>query len=117
MTDRISSRQRQILELLLTNKAGLSIDEIASALDISRNAVQQHFTSLERDGYIQTGIMKKTAGRPVRTFVLTEAGVNWEDLEVLTEAGTNWTDIGVLSKAGVNWEDLEIGTAAGRERV
>ena len=43
MTEKIRSRQQQILKLLLENKAGLSIDEIATALNISRNAVQQHF--------------------------------------------------------------------------
>lgn len=76
MAEKIRSRQHQILKLLLENKAGLSIDEIATALNISRNAVQQHFTVLERDGYIQTGVLNKTAGRPVRSFVLTEAGIN-----------------------------------------
>jgi len=76
MAEKIGSRQHQILQLLLENKAGLSIDEIATALNISRNAVQQHFAVLERDGYIQTGGLNKTAGRPVRSFVLTEAGIN-----------------------------------------
>ncbi len=76
MTDKIKSRQQQILNLLLENKAGLSIDEIATALNISRNAVQQHFTVLERDGYIQMGVLNKTAGRPVRSYVLTQAGIN-----------------------------------------
>ena len=76
MTEKIGSRQQQILKLLLENKAGLSIDEIATALDISRNAVQQHFAVLERNGYIQAGVLNKTAGRPVRSFVLTEAGIN-----------------------------------------
>ncbi len=76
MNDRSGSRQHQILELMLKNKAGLSIDETADSLGISRNAVQQHFSILERDGYITTGGQKKTAGRPVRTFVLTESGVN-----------------------------------------
>ncbi len=76
MTEKIKPRQQQILKLLLENKAGLSIDEIATALDISRNAVQQHFTVLEKDGYIRTGAVSKTAGRPVRRFVLTEAGIN-----------------------------------------
>jgi DeoR family transcriptional regulator, suf operon transcriptional repressor len=76
MTEKIKPRQQQILKLLLENKAGLSIDEIATALDISRNAVQQHFTVLEKDGYIQMGMVNKTAGRPVRSFVLTEAGIN-----------------------------------------
>ena len=77
MTGRISSRQHQILELLLKNRAGLSIDEIANVLDISRNAVQQHFSTLERDHLIKKGVLKKTAGRPVRTYVLAEAGVNY----------------------------------------
>ncbi|CAA9889629.1 conserved hypothetical protein [Candidatus Methylobacter favarea] len=76
MTEKIRPRQHQILRLLLENKAGLSIDEIATALNISRNAVQQHFTGLERQGYIQTGVLNKTAGRPVRSYVLTEAGIN-----------------------------------------
>jgi DeoR family transcriptional regulator, suf operon transcriptional repressor len=76
MTEKIRSRHQQILKLLLENKVGLSIDEIATALNISRSAVQQHFSVLERDGYIQTGVFNKTAGRPVRSFVLTEAGIN-----------------------------------------
>ena len=76
MAEKVGSRQQQILNLLLENKAGLSIDEIATALNISRNAVQQHFTVLERDGYIQAGVLNKTAGRPVRSYVLTEAGIN-----------------------------------------
>ena len=77
MTDKIGSRQQQILKLLLENKSGLSIDELALLLDISRNAVQQHVTLLERDGYLVTGDLCKTAGRPMRTFVLTEAGINY----------------------------------------
>ena len=76
MAEKVGSRQQQILNLLLEKKAGLSIDEIANALNISRNAVQQHFTVLEKDGYIQTGVLNKTAGRPVRSYVLTEAGIN-----------------------------------------
>ncbi len=76
MTGRISIRQHQILELLLKNRVGLSIDEIANAINISRNAVQQHFSTLERDCFIKKGVLKKTAGRPVRSYVLTEAGIN-----------------------------------------
>lgn len=76
MSERIKPRQQEILKLLLENRAGLSIDELASALDISRNAVQQHLTTLEKDSYVQMGRLSKTAGRPVRRFVLTEAGIN-----------------------------------------
>lgn len=76
MADGISIRQQQILDLLLEKKSGLCIDEIAAALGISRNAVQQHLNKLERDGYVELGSLNKTAGRPVRSFVLTEAGFN-----------------------------------------
>jgi len=76
MAEKIESRQQQILKLLLENKAGLSIEQIATPLNISRTAVRQHFIALERDGYIQTGVLNQTAGRPVRSFVLTEAGIN-----------------------------------------
>jgi DeoR family transcriptional regulator, suf operon transcriptional repressor len=76
MADSIGSRQRQLLELLLKNKEGLCIDELAKALCISRNAVQQHISVLELEGYLQAGELNKTAGRPVRRYVLTEAGIN-----------------------------------------
>ena len=76
MTGKIGPRQQQILKLLLENKTGLSIDEIATELAISRNAVQQHFSVLEKNGYIQAGALNKTVGRPVRSYVLTEAGIN-----------------------------------------
>jgi DeoR family transcriptional regulator, suf operon transcriptional repressor len=76
MADQLGSRQRQILELLLEHKAGLCIDEIAKTLNISRNAVQQHISALELEGYLQAGELNKTAGRPVRRYVLTEAGIN-----------------------------------------
>jgi DeoR family transcriptional regulator, suf operon transcriptional repressor len=76
MADHIGSRQRQILELLLKNKEGLCIDEMAKTLHISRNAVQQHISVLELEGYLQAGELNKTAGRPMRRYVLTEAGIN-----------------------------------------
>jgi predicted ArsR family transcriptional regulator len=76
MANNISVRKSQILELLLKKRSGLSIDEVSSILDITRNAVQQHFSSLEKDCYITKGELKKTAGRPVQTYVLTEKGIN-----------------------------------------
>jgi len=76
MIDQMGSRQRQILELLLESKTGLFIDEISKSLEISRNAVQQHISIMELEGYIHVSELTKTAGRPVRRYVLTEAGIN-----------------------------------------
>ena len=73
---KISSRQQQILELLLENQKGLSIEDLSIALDISRTAIQQHIVSLERDQYIKKNTLNKTAGRPVWNYVLTETGIN-----------------------------------------
>jgi DeoR family transcriptional regulator, suf operon transcriptional repressor len=77
MAEKSNSRQHQILELLLENKNGLSIDELARRLDISRAAVQQHFVALERDGLIKKKQLNKTGGRPVSLYELTGGGINY----------------------------------------
>lgn len=77
MVEKSNSRQHQILELLLENKDGLSIDRLAKQLDISRAAVQQHFVALERDGFIKKKQMNKTGGRPVSLYELTDRGINY----------------------------------------
>lgn len=76
MVKGVGLRQQQLLKLLLQNKNGLGIDDLAAALEISRTAVQQHIASLEREGYIRHDSFGKTAGRPVRIYVLTEEGIN-----------------------------------------
>lgn len=76
MNEKLGSRQLEMLNLLLRNKAGLSIDEFAGELNISRNAVQRHLGNLERLGYVGRQAFKQTGGRPVRLFVLTKAGIN-----------------------------------------
>lgn len=77
MLQKISTRQHHILEQLLENRHGLSIDELAAALDISRTAVQQHFIALEKDGYIKKNTSHKTAGRPVSIYGITDKGINY----------------------------------------
>ena len=77
MLQKISPRQHHILEKLLENRNGLSIDDLAAALDISRTAVQQHFLALEKDGYIKKNTFHKTAGRPVNIYGITDKGINY----------------------------------------
>lgn len=76
MTDGTSSRQDQILKLLLGLRQGMSLDEIAAALNISRNAVKQHVVGLENSDLIKKDTFKITGGRPSRNYVLTEKGIN-----------------------------------------
>lgn len=72
---KVMDTRRTLLRALLNHKAeGLTIDELSTRLNISRNAVQQHVTALERDGLIEIGGTRATGGRPSRTYVLSDAG-------------------------------------------
>lgn len=72
----LGSRQEQILTLLLNSTAGLSIDEMAAKLEISRNAVKQHLVVLEKQQLVKEAALNNTGGRPARSYALTEQGVN-----------------------------------------
>ncbi|MBL4744722.1 MAG: HTH domain-containing protein [Cycloclasticus sp.] len=72
----MGNRKQVILNFLLKKREGVGTNTLAEALDISRTAVQQHMSILERDGLIQQGALTKTAGRPVRLYVLTELGLS-----------------------------------------
>ncbi len=71
-----ASRQEQILTLLLNTSAGMSIDEMAAKLEISRNAVKQHLVGLEKQQWVREAALNSTGGRPARSYTLTEQGVN-----------------------------------------
>lgn len=70
------SRQDQILTLLLNSTAGMSIDELAAKLEISRNAVKQHLVVLEKQQVVKEAALNSTGGRPARSYTLTEQGLN-----------------------------------------
>lgn len=76
MNTHTGSRQEQIMTLLLNASSGLSIDDMAAKLDISRNAVKQHLVVLEKQQLVKEGILTSTGGRPARCYALTEQGVN-----------------------------------------
>lgn len=69
-------RQRELLEKLLFNKKGLTIESLAAELGISRNAVQQHTLALEKGGYVEKGELTSTKGRPSRVYILSQSGID-----------------------------------------
>ncbi|HEY1364439.1 MAG TPA: helix-turn-helix domain-containing protein [Xanthobacteraceae bacterium] len=69
-----SGTQRTLLRELLRNRDGVTVDALTRALDISRNAVRQHITSLERDGLVARGKTQPSGGRPQQLYVLTSEG-------------------------------------------
>ncbi|HEY8487353.1 MAG TPA: HTH domain-containing protein [Limnochordales bacterium] len=63
-----------LMRLLLYHKDGMTVEELASALGISRSAVQQHLALLEREGMVSASSRRRAAGRPSRVFRLSDAG-------------------------------------------
>ena len=73
-----SGRQKK-LQLLAGSKGAIldrlrraphTVDELAAALGLTGNAVRLQIASLEEDGFVRTGAMRKTARRPSRTYRL-----------------------------------------------
>src|SRR3979411_2150467 len=61
----------EVLELL-RRKSHASAETIAADLGITPNAVRQHLTNLERDGFVVSTQKKSRRGRPSLLFSLTE---------------------------------------------
>jgi len=66
----------EILTLLKDHRDGLSIPKLEESLGISRTAVNQHLTNLERDGLVTKGQSAKTGGRPGYVYLITGKGID-----------------------------------------
>ncbi|MCW5598916.1 MAG: HTH domain-containing protein [Nitrosomonas sp.] len=71
----LGERQQSLLTALLHHRNGLTVEELSRLLAISRNAVNQHLTSLSGDGFIQSEMLESTGGRPSRVYTLTSTGL------------------------------------------
>jgi predicted ArsR family transcriptional regulator len=65
------STRMEVLELL-RRKRECSAETIASDLGVTPNAVRQHLTNLERDGFVISHPEPSSRGRPALLFSLTE---------------------------------------------
>lgn len=76
MLDVFGRRRQSLLNLLLEKKDGLTIDQMAAALGITRTAVREHVGALERERLIAAGALaNSTGGRPGRLYALTPRGM------------------------------------------
>lgn len=75
MLDVMGRRQQALLNLLMERKDGLTIDQMAALLGITRSAVREHVGALERDRLVEAGpFAGSTGGRPGRLYRLTARG-------------------------------------------
>ncbi|WP_435924978.1 helix-turn-helix transcriptional regulator [Paenibacillus sp. DYY-L-2] len=69
-TKDLSTRDR-ILQMMKTS-GPLSTKEITDRLGITEMAVRRHLGTMERDGLIESKMVRKTSGRPTAVYGLTE---------------------------------------------
>lgn len=66
----LTTRER-ILHMMKTS-GPLSAKEITSELKITEMAVRRHLGTMERDGLIESKMIRQTLGRPTAVYGLTE---------------------------------------------
>ena len=74
MLEGLGRTQQDLLHALLRQPTGMSIDDLAQALSVTRTAVRQHLAALERDGLVMRGATRPTGRRPEQLHQLTEQG-------------------------------------------
>ncbi len=68
----IGNRRQYILRLLRSEMDGLTVDQIAAVLRITRSGARDHIRSLERDGLVAPSLTPRvTGGRPGTRYRLT----------------------------------------------
>src|SRR5438105_3287865 len=73
MSSRIAGRSTRMESLeLLRRRQAASAETISTELGITPNAVRQHLTNLERDGYVRSEPVRHKRGRPSLLFSLTD---------------------------------------------
>jgi predicted ArsR family transcriptional regulator len=74
MLELLGQRQKDLLKLLLRHKHGLTVDELATHLKVTRNAIRQHLAALDSAELVASGATKATGGRPTQLYVLSQKG-------------------------------------------
>lgn len=74
MFEGLGRTQQDLLSALLYRAAGMSIEELANQLAVTRTAVRQHLAALERDNLVVRGDLRATGRRPEQLYRLSAHG-------------------------------------------
>ncbi|MGW8461434.1 helix-turn-helix transcriptional regulator [Pseudomonas sp. CLCA07] len=72
MLEGLGRTQQDLLNALLHHANGMSIDELAEQLAVTRTAIRQHLAALEGSGLVLRGDTRPTGRRPEQLYRLTE---------------------------------------------
>lgn len=72
MLEGLGRTQQDLLNALLYHASGMSIDELADHLAVTRTAIRQHLAALERDALVLRGETRPTGRRPEQLYRLTD---------------------------------------------
>jgi len=70
----LHENQKKILDFLLERSDGVTLEEIAEHLEVTKTAAKEHLLKLDHHGYIQFTDVKGNVGRPRRLYSLSPAG-------------------------------------------
>ncbi|MCU6794652.1 MULTISPECIES: metalloregulator ArsR/SmtB family transcription factor [Paenibacillus] len=73
MTQEFDMSTRRVVLTMLKTKGPLAVSEIAKQLGITEMAVRRHLNTLERDGLIESKLVRQAMGRPTNLYSLTES--------------------------------------------
>ncbi|ADU31657.1 putative transcriptional regulator [Evansella cellulosilytica DSM 2522] len=65
---------RDLILSILKRKKQLTVSAIALELDITEMAVRRHLNTLERDGIVETSLLRQAMGRPTHVYHLSHNG-------------------------------------------
>ncbi|HSH25463.1 MAG TPA: metalloregulator ArsR/SmtB family transcription factor [Massilibacterium sp.] len=67
------STREEILHLL-KHDVEMTVTQLANELGITEMAVRRHLNALEKDGYVETTLIRQAMGRPLHIYFLTDLG-------------------------------------------
>lgn len=69
----LTGSKKELVDLI-KRKGTLSLDEAVAHTTLAKTTLREHFSQLERDGYIRHGYVRKGPGRPSLEYQLTQKG-------------------------------------------
>lgn len=72
MSQEAEKSTRKVILTMLKTQSPLSVSEMSKQLGITEMAVRRHLNTLERDGFLETRLLRQAMGRPTSVYYLTE---------------------------------------------